>query len=708
MVDDTQHKTDAVAGDRDAFSCWFQTKIHAGDAESLAAALRELDEHSGQTVAYAFLEAERRHPRGREASPSHRDAATMSRLIALLAESYTPALVTILDEVGVSLREYDFPDRGLELFECMGRSYERDGNLLALARTWMWRGRMHTDRKDRTLDLPCFWRALSIFQHLYVQPGLSESERRAAARGISSVQHGFALMCAPSEDDSLLYNFRALALREKLDLNQLRSGSHHNIGQRYQGRSDFGKALLHYLQAVRFDIGSANDHERRITYTNLGSFVAAMGEKETALAIYRKACTFGLMTFELRVSVATMLLELERHGEAASWLDRQLADEFLAPLHRLQLLGLMVAAHEGAGDGDAAAQCEEEVITKLIECNRRIQINGERAHGRLRERLGRIQGEDAASERQRAVLYFALGETRAGLEAVEAGLRQAGFGTEEAARLAELRDEQVTETEEAPGASAVVPAAAMGKCRACGGDFPAGTEGAQEDLCPLCQEALSLEDLVFIPAGKVVAKDCLVGQVGAFHIDRHPVTNRLFKLHQKACRLDWEPASWQQSLWRLPDQPVTCLNFKDCEAFCAWRSRLTGRTFRLPTQEEWFRAALGDDGRTYPWGNESPDYTRAAYSVVEDRNAPPPPVGLFPAGASPFGVEDMAGTVWEFTSTKDPHGDGWVVYLGGSCDCDADYLTPNQEAYRVMTGMSPEKRTDHQMGFRCVAEGGVP
>jgi formylglycine-generating enzyme required for sulfatase activity len=111
------------------------------------------------------------------------------------------------------------------------------------------------------------------------------------------------------------------------------------------------------------------------------------------------------------------------------------------------------------------------------------------------------------------------------------------------------------------------------------------------------------------------------------------------------------------------DHPVVLVSYADALAYVAWLSEVTGRTWRLPTEAEWEKAARGTDGRRFPWGNFwNP-------SVLNSHDAGPfdtLPVGSFPAGVSPFGLLDAAGQVFEWTSTS--AGPGRRMVKGGSWD----------------------------------------
>ncbi len=99
------------------------------------------------------------------------------------------------------------------------------------------------------------------------------------------------------------------------------------------------------------------------------------------------------------------------------------------------------------------------------------------------------------------------------------------------------------------------------------------------------------------------------------------------------------------------DQPVMGVTWYAARAYCLWLSLLEseGRDsllYRLPTEKEWEYAAGGKESRTYPWGKEEPSTTRANYNENEGATTP---VGRYPEGATPEGLYDMAGNVWEWT-----------------------------------------------------------
>ena len=145
----------------------------------------------------------------------------------------------------------------------------------------------------------------------------------------------------------------------------------------------------------------------------------------------------------------------------------------------------------------------------------------------------------------------------------------------------------------------------------------------------------------------------------AYYIDTFETTNSQFKECVDAgacqpptrvdCCSDLPLVLWPSYFGnpKFDDYPVTWLNWYHARDYCAWRGA------RLPTEAEWEKAARGTDGRTYPWGDEPPrpGLLNFAWSPGEfpERALPgTAAVGSYPAGASPYGVQDMLGNVYEW------------------------------------------------------------
>ena len=109
--------------------------------------------------------------------------------------------------------------------------------------------------------------------------------------------------------------------------------------------------------------------------------------------------------------------------------------------------------------------------------------------------------------------------------------------------------------------------------------------------------------------------------------------------------------------------PVVLVSHDDAEAYARWYSRRTGRHWRLPTEAEWEKAARGTDGRMFPWGDVFDPMRLNSYDAGPFDTVP---VGAYPSGASPFGLLDAAGQVFEWTAT--PAGNGRYLVKGGSWD----------------------------------------
>ena len=133
----------------------------------------------------------------------------------------------------------------------------------------------------------------------------------------------------------------------------------------------------------------------------------------------------------------------------------------------------------------------------------------------------------------------------------------------------------------------------------------------------------------------------------AFWMDQVEVTNGMYNLcvQAGACKLPVKLNSDNHvEYFNNPDfrdYPVIQVTWYDANAYCQWAGR------RLPTEAEWERAARGDDLRPYPWGGEPPNELNSnSNNIASDVTR----VGSYAAGASPFGVLDMAGNVWEWVA----------------------------------------------------------
>jgi sulfatase modifying factor 1 len=183
--------------------------------------------------------------------------------------------------------------------------------------------------------------------------------------------------------------------------------------------------------------------------------------------------------------------------------------------------------------------------------------------------------------------------------------------------------------------------------------------------------------------------------VKAFAIDRTEVTRGGYAACVAARKCKPVPAAWQGAPAADPRLPVTGVSWADAQAYC----RFAGG--RLPTEVEWEKAARGADGREYPWGNDLA-CDRANWGNFDGEGpcagknpGRPVVVGEYEKGASPYGILDLGGNVWEWVADKYEDEPTRRVVRGGSC---CSYFVGPRAANR--NAWAPEHR-DADLGFRC-------
>ncbi|MBN2549857.1 MAG: SUMF1/EgtB/PvdO family nonheme iron enzyme [Anaerolineales bacterium] len=248
---------------------------------------------------------------------------------------------------------------------------------------------------------------------------------------------------------------------------------------------------------------------------------------------------------------------------------------------------------------------------------------------------------------------------------------------------AEATSPQLTTNGSAPSAAAV-PSQPV-KPRTMPGAAPIATR-----ILPTSRRSAAKIEWVKIPAGEFIfGEDGKKISLPAFQIARFPVTNLQYRLFLDARPLHPAPSHWKGRDFPMGKAryPVVGVSFYDAMAFCEWMN------CRLPTEEEWEKAARGSDGRTYPWGEawEDGKYCNNWDAGVGGTTS----VDRFSLGISPYGVWDMVGNVWEWTGSEN-QGPYMHVLRGGSWRLFSRFAV---QVTRRDWHTLDDSRDD--LGFRC-------
>ena len=213
-------------------------------------------------------------------------------------------------------------------------------------------------------------------------------------------------------------------------------------------------------------------------------------------------------------------------------------------------------------------------------------------------------------------------------------------------------------------------------------------------------------EMIYIPAGEFTVGSDEKPQhkvyLDGYWIYKYEVTVAQYRKFCKATGLNMpEAPSWG---WK-DDRPMVNVSWYNAAAYSRWAR------VRLPTEAQWEKAARGTDGRKFPWGNEW-DKSKCANSMGQSLSSTKP-VGSYASGASPYGVMDMAGNVWEWCAdwydanfyakapTRNPKGPStgaFRVLRGGSWCRDLELNF--RAAYRLI--IDPAFRLNY-FGFRCAS-----
>ena len=423
----------------------------------------------------------------------------------------------------------------------------------------------------------------------------------------------------------------------------------------------------------------------------------AAQEHEEAVAEFQKYLLFAIGDGTLTVEQEKHLMRFGReHGltkeQIIFWIEGKLKES------GAQRVAPPAAVSPPKRDGQASSNPQEEFLRML--------------------RLSGLDGEDMTDDQRDAFINMA---ENLGLEANEAEdlvdlyLEEANGASPAEATLEAPRIE----------VSRPAPREAEPRPVADGASAVESEVAAEHGRHVNFQDPL-VGEMLFVPAGEFVmgsdAPEAAPNEgplfrvtLNHFYLSRHLITNASYD--------QFQPSHLRKRMPGAGDRhPVVHVSSLEAIKFCQWLSARTRKKYRLPTEAEWEYAARGTDGRKYPWGNYegrgdlanfADRNTNFAWSDrdIDDGYPETSPVGAFPFGASAFGMEDMAGNVWEWcldyyepyrpapkVNPRGPTTGNRRVYRGGSWKSRFNSLRTTVRGSNVPTFSC------NDLGFRVVCE----
>jgi formylglycine-generating enzyme required for sulfatase activity len=450
-----------------------------------------------------------------------------------------------------------------------------------------WLGRMASTYGD----LGQIWQASELYEQA-LAIAREMGDRRSESTWLAFL--GVDLLNQRQVSRSIEYLTQALAIAREIGDRRIEGIWLGNMANAYDAQGQKEKASEMHEQAVAITREAGDRYHEGLWLSNLGVIYRELGQPEKAVESCRRALT-----------IAREIGDRQMESRLSGSLDRALGD--------LQQMKKIDPRERRHNEGK----------------RQRLLAMAYHAQGQLEKAIGAYE--------QALVLAHLTGDSKAKgslLAALDRAQKALGEAAEAAPVAAPPKidptpaPQREAPVEPQPEPFAITSPIHLELIRVPGGEFLMGSlseEYKQRDERP--------QHSIHVPE---------------FCIGKYPVTNEQYAVFLQATG---HKAPWHWKEGEMPagkkNHPAMHVTWYDAAAFCEWLCRETGKSFALPSEAEWEKAARGTDGRLYPWGDE---YDKDKCNTFESRVLNTTPVGWYsPAGDSPYGCVDMAGNVYEWT-----------------------------------------------------------